>query len=144
MPSSGWAFSRVPVPIEDARRALTTEVAGDGRTRIRLRPTEATVSAPIDGALSYPATWESGAWTGTATITVLPILSWGFELHVAVSPPASAIGRAAWGAHRLHRLAQDVATALGDAAERTAEVRATGAAAAKRWTAFRSPGTATR
>jgi hypothetical protein len=142
MPSSGWAYTRVAVPIDGSSHALTTEVAGDGRSRIRIRQTGATGSAPLDGALSYPAVWESGAWTGTATITVLPILSWGFELHVAVSPPASVLGRAAWGAHRLHRLAQDLATALGNAAERTAETRP--ATPKQRTLSLRSPGTATR
>lgn len=130
------------MPIGDARRALGTEIAGDGRHRIRVRATEGTRSAPIDGALTYPATWESGAWTGRATITVLPMISWGFELHVAVSPPASVLGRAAWSAHRLHRLAQDLATALGRAAERTSETRTE--APTRRPVPFRSPGTATR
>jgi hypothetical protein len=107
------------VPLPRSIAAATTEVAGDGRARVRIRSDHAKPAAPIRGALSYPATWDQGRWKGEAVLVVIPQWSWGYELDLAVSAPASMLGRIRWTRRRLGRLAESLAAALRDAAERS-------------------------
>jgi hypothetical protein len=123
MRAKGWAHTRVAVRLDRSRAAQATEVAGDGRARIHIRREQARPAAPLRGALSYPATWRAGRWSGEAVVSVIPQWSWGYELHLAVSAPASIVGRALWPRRRIGRLAAGLAAALRDDAERSARLR---------------------
>lgn len=123
MRAKGWAQTRVAVPIDRSRAAHATEVVGDGRARIYIRREHAKPAAPLRGALSYPASWHAGRWSGEAIVSVIPQWSWGYELHLAVSPPPSIAGRVLWPRRRIERVADGLAAALKDDAERSARVR---------------------
>lgn len=123
MRANGWAQIRVSVPPARSNGAIA-EVVGDGRTRLHARLERAKPAAPIRGALSYPATWHAGRHSGEAIVSVIPQWSWGYELHLAVAAPDSLAGRISWPRRRLERLADGLATALKDAAERSARSEA--------------------
>ena len=123
MRAKGWAQTRVAAPLDRSRAAYATEVVGDGRARIHIRREHARPAAPLRGALSYPAFWHAGRWSGEAVLSVIPQWSWGYELHLAVSAPASIAGRVLWPRRRVERLADGLAAALKDDAERSARVR---------------------
>ena len=123
MRAKGWVQTRVGVPLDRSRAALATEVAGDGRARIHIRREQARPAGPVSGALSYPASWHAGPWSGEAVVSVIPLWSWGYELHLAVLAPTSIAGRAFWSRRRIERLADGLAAALKDDAERSARLR---------------------
>lgn len=123
MRATGWAQTRVETPHDRSQAGFATEVAGDGRARLRIRRDKPTPAAPLRGALSYPASWRTGRWSGEAVVSVIPCWSWGYELLLAVSAPTSLAGRVAWSRRRLGRLANGLAAALKDDAERSARLR---------------------
>ena len=122
-----------------------TEVAGDGRVRLRIFP-GARPAGPPDGALSYRATWHAGRWSGQATLTVIPVASWSHDLEIALEAPASRQGKLLWPENRLRVLAAGLVLALRDEAERTAPAveQQTATRSASLGFRFRSPGTASR
>ncbi|MGH2726390.1 MAG: hypothetical protein ACRDKS_05380 [Actinomycetota bacterium] len=123
MRAKAWAHRRVCLPLDGSRGAPLAEVAGDGRTRLRIHFDRVAAAAPVRGALSYPASWHAGRWGGDAVVSVIPQWSWGYELHFAVSPPGSIAGRVVWTRRRLERLANGLVSSLKDAAERSTRPR---------------------
>ena len=122
-----------------------TEVAGDGRVRLRILPGPRRIGPP-DGALSYRATWNAGRWSGDATLTIVPVASWAHDLDITLEAPASRQGKLLWPENRLRVLAAGLVLALRDEAERTAPAteQQTAARRASLGFRFRSPGTASR
>ena len=123
MRAKGWAQTRVATPLNRSRAVFVTEVAGDGRARLHIRRDKPRPAAPLRGALSYPASWRVGRWSGEAVVSVIPQWSWGYELHLAVSAPTSLAGLAFWSRRRIERLANGLAATLKDDAERSARLR---------------------
>ncbi len=122
-----------------------TELAGDGRVRLRILPGARRVGPP-EGSLSYQATWRAGHWSGEASITVVPVASWSHDLEISLEAPTSRQGRLLWPENRLRVLAEGLVLALRDEAERTApapEPQRVGRPAVPGFR-FRSPGTASR
>lgn len=143
MNRSGRAGVRINTP-NGLPGGSRTELAGDGRVRLRILPGGRHVGPP-DGALSYRATWHAGRWTGEATITVVPVASWAHDLEILLNAPVSRQGKLLWPENRLRVMAERLVLALRDEAERIAPAQArrglAGPPAASR---FRSPGTASR
>ncbi|MGH2785318.1 MAG: hypothetical protein ACRDJ1_08650 [Actinomycetota bacterium] len=100
-----------------------TELAGDGRVRMRILPGTPRHTGPPEDAVSYQAAWHAGRWTGAATISVFPVSSWSHDLEVALEAPASRQGRSMWPVNRLRVMAERLVTALRDQAERTAALQ---------------------
>jgi hypothetical protein len=123
MGAKGWSQTRVETPLDRSKAAFATEVAGDGRARLHIRRDKPRPAAPLRGALSYPASWRAGRWSGEAVVSVIPQWSWGYELLLAVSAPTSLAGRVLWSRRRIGRLANGLAAALKDDAERSARLR---------------------
>jgi len=138
------ASARVNAPTE-LPGGSRTELAGDGRVRLRILPGAHPIGPP-EGALSYRATWHAGRWSGEASIIVVPVASWSHDLEISLEAPASRQGKLLWPEHRLRVMAEGLVLALRDEAERTSpapepqRVRRPAASGLR----FRSPGTASR
>lgn len=121
-----------------------TELAGDGRVRLRILPGAHPIGPP-EGALSYRATWHAGRWSGEATITIVPVASWSHDLEITLKAPASRQGTLLWPENRLRVLAAGLVLALRNEAERTRPALEQPAATRRALGfRFRSPGTASR
>ncbi len=146
MRAKAWAHRRVSLPLDASATVPLAEVAGDGRARLRIRSDRAATAAPISGSLTYPASWQAGRWSGDAAVGVFLQWTWGYELHVALSPPDSLAGRLVWGRRRLDGLANGLAEALRESAEAQRSVdrriSAATARAARRWSPTSASGSA--
>ena len=141
MRARGWAYRRVRIPLGRRDPRVTAQFLGDGAVRLRIFLARAEAAAPVDGALTYPAVWYVGRASGDASLTVLPLWTWGCEVHVAVARPRSIAARMRWRGRRLDRLAGRLAGIVQQAAERSAPARETLPREAARRRLPRAPGT---
>jgi hypothetical protein len=110
------AYTRVLEPSGSVCRGLPDLAGADG-IRLVLRSGEP-VGPPL-GARRYDGRWRNGRFGGDAGILVMPLATWGSEVHVSIRSPGSLAGRLIWRGKRLERLAAHLAIAIRRASERS-------------------------
>ena len=106
------------VPVTGDRLPAIPDLVGCESSTLVIKRSEPAASGPPAGTVSYAGRWVSGGYVGDAEILVLPMWSWGAEVHLALSPPTG-LGRVAWSAGRLDRLAERLTAAVVEAMTET-------------------------
>jgi hypothetical protein len=94
------------------------DLVGDGTAALTIRRAAAAPSGPPAGSYRLPARWSCGRTSGTGEVLVMPLWSWGSEVHLALARPTTITGRLLWSTRRLDRLSTRLTTALSEAAGR--------------------------
>ena len=110
------AYTRVLEPSAAVCNGLP-DLAGTNGARLVLKSDGEPVGPPA-GARRYTAHWHSGRASGRADILVMPLATWGSEVHVSVRSPGSLGGVLVWRGKRLSKVAAHLATAIRESAER--------------------------
>jgi hypothetical protein len=110
MQASAWAHARIEGSAAEVAGTIPRITGRDG-TRLRVERGPEALASPA-GATRFAATWHADRDQGEAEITILPILGWGCEVHVAVAAPLTRTGRLRWRASCLRSLASSLALAV--------------------------------
>jgi hypothetical protein len=94
------------------------DLVGDGTVALTIRRAAAAPSGPPAGSYRLPARWSCGRTSGTGDVLVMPLWSWGSEVHLALERPTTIAGRLRWTRRRLDALAARLTMAMGEAAGR--------------------------
>lgn len=111
------AYERAVGTLEEVESVLP-RLSGAQGVRLKLDASGAAVGPP-NGAKRFRGRLQTRPGLGGAEVTLIPFSTWGTEVHVAVSPPATLIGRIVWSARRRHRIAEGLAAAIASAAVQT-------------------------
>ena len=117
------------IPLLAERLPSIPDLVGCEGSTLVIKRTDPSAAGPPDGAVSSTGRWVSGEHCGDAEIVLLPLWSWGAEVHVALAPP-NGLGRLRWSAGRLDRLAERLTAAVVDALSPAAEETREAASAA--------------
>lgn len=114
MRASAWAHARA----EGTPAAILSRIpdlCGSDGARLRTRGEVRPLPLP-SGAARITATWHVDGTFGDAEMTLLPLSSWGSEVHIALASPASLPRRLLWRPRRLTRLAERLVMEVASAA----------------------------
>jgi len=117
----GSAYVRLDGSSE-AIRAILPDLTGSAGARLLLNSAGSPIGPPA-GSLRYEARWQLGRARGDATVLVMPVNSWGSEVHLTLRAPRSPVA-ILWTRRRLSRIAAELAIAIREAAAPLAARRA--------------------
>src|SRR5690242_16659386 len=105
----GTAYVRVDGSPDAVREALP-DLAGVDGVRLVIDGHGSSIGPPAGSAV-YRARWSAGRTTGAADVLVMPISTWGSEVHLTIRPPRS-VAAVLWSGRRLSKLAASLAIAI--------------------------------
>lgn len=112
------ARSHTRIPLEAHRLFALPDLVGTESGSLAILKSSGTRTGPPQGSVRFQARWSADGLEGEAEVLVLPLWQWGGEVEITLARPDSAPAKMRWGTHRLQRLAEGLAVALGGSVRR--------------------------